>query len=279
MARKRTRTKDFGVSKRESHDSSAFYASRLYETINFSSKHDIVENSKEFLRLNINPMQKHSYSNLINKIPPSSIHLVILEVNLGMIESTESLNLKLEKYSERIHELNKKLITGGRIVIIVCNIIKIDEKSPFYVPLHARITKFLLKQHFFLRGNIVLVEEQGIMEQSTDPISNKYKIAIIASKERMKREKKNKNRNFEKTDTISRDEFLSATKSIWYPNLPKFEKLENEKSISCELEYYKQLIQLYSFQEDVVLILKNDIWDNFLRSCHKIRKNCFCFNQ
>ena len=277
MARKRTRTKDFGVSTRESHDSSSFYASRLYENIDLTSKKEIVDNSIEFLKMDFNQFQKHPYTMLKNKIPLSSVHLIIYEVILSNIESNEALNLELIKYSSQIENLYKKLITGGRIIVIVSNIMKKGNSQPSFYPLHSTITKLLINQQFFLRGNIILIQEQENLEQFNHSLSNHYKLAIIASKETMKREKKNKKLNFEKTNTISRDDFLSATKSIWSP-IHSDEK-ENFENYSWELEYYFRIIQLYSFHEDIILIMRNDSSNDFSKKCQEIRNNCFFFDQ
>lgn len=278
MARKRTKTKDFGVSKRESHDSSTFYASRLYETIELNAKMKIVDKSKDFLKISPNPLQKHSFFSLVNDVPVFSVHLIILEVKLGIIESKEALNHELTNFSDSLKELYKKLITGGRIIVVVSNTMKKGNNPRVFYPLHAIITKFLLDQHFFLRGNIVLMQEQENLEQLPNSLSHNYKIAIIASKDLMKREKKSKKLNFEKTDTISKDEFLSATKSVWNPIQSNFSDVELIENKTWEIDYFKRLIQLYSFLEDNVLILKNDLSHDLWRNCQEIRKNCFFFN-
>ena len=47
MARIRTKTSDFGVSKREGHDASQFYSSRLYDGFIINEKKKVIDRSAE----------------------------------------------------------------------------------------------------------------------------------------------------------------------------------------------------------------------------------------
>ena len=73
----RTKTRDFGVSKRESHDSSRFYASKLYEGLYSDNNKKIIDDST---KIETNFFQRvHNYSDSsFNVLPYHSIHLAIL---------------------------------------------------------------------------------------------------------------------------------------------------------------------------------------------------------
>ena len=80
MGKKGTETSKFGVSKRESHDSSKFYSSNLYQGLEVNDEQKIIDNSS---KINESVLNKDHFldDNFLNQLPPNSIHLLIIPVN------------------------------------------------------------------------------------------------------------------------------------------------------------------------------------------------------
>ncbi|MGD2250514.1 MAG: site-specific DNA-methyltransferase [Candidatus Methanofastidiosia archaeon] len=246
--KKGTKTSTFGVSKRESHDSSLFYNSKLYE--NF----DIDEDKKEIE----NKIPSHILDKIHLKdsremnIPDSSIHLMVTSPPYNVSKEYDK-DLTMEEYSTLLKsvfaETYRVLTPGGRCCINIANI----GRKP-YIPYHSIIITIMLELKFFMRGEIIWDKNAsagtscawGSWKSATNPtLRDVHEYILVFSKDKFKRIKK------EKKNTITKDEFLEYTKSVWRFPAESAKKVGHPAPFPVELPY--RCIQLLTFSEDVVL--------------------------
>ncbi|MFX0095282.1 MAG: DNA-methyltransferase [Candidatus Hodarchaeota archaeon] len=246
-----TKTSSFGVSKRESHDSSKFYASKLYQQLKNKEDEDpsFSENPIDPKILNtIHCMDSRSLSNL----PDSSIHLAITSPPYNVAKEYDD-DLSLSEYLNLLQdvflEVYRVLVTGGRVCINVANI----GRKP-YIPLHSYIIQIMHKIGFLMRGEIVWNKAASAgsstawgswLSSSNPALRDVHEYILAFSKGSYKRPKESKE------DTISRDEFLEFTKSIWEFPTESAKRIGHPAPFPVELPY--RLIQLYSFKGDIIL--------------------------
>ena len=257
MAKTGTETSDFGVSKRENHDSSKFYASNMYKGINFVEKKKVIDKSKT-----LDPSifrKSYNITKFNEKLIEDCIHLAILILPQIKEEYLDEFDSYLNKYKILVKQLKEKLITGGRLIVIVDNNVK-GENDTFY-PLHTDISMICMELGYYMRGEIILNKELANENQKTKlpikgrsigKLTNAYYHGLIFSNEIPKRIRKDKKKDFEKTDTITRDQFLSYTKSVWSVE----EELVTNRIQSCNIEkndFISRFIHLYSFLEDIIV--------------------------
>ena len=86
----------------------------------------------------------------------------------------------------------------------------------------------------------------GSWQSASNPIlRDVHEYILIFSKGDYKREKK------EKENTISKEQFMEWTKSIWTMNTESAKRIGHPAPFPEELPY--RLIQLYSFKDDIIL--------------------------
>ena len=124
-----------------------------------------------------------------------------------------------------------------------------------------------------MRGNVILNIPIKNDEKKIDNLYNSYKIALISSKDVLKRIKKDKKKTFEKTDSITRDQFLTYTKSIWRYNQELMLNFDDVIIQSNEItDYIQRFIHLFSFVEDNILYLLPKINNEFMKFAQNHRK-------
>lgn len=250
---RRTRTSSFGVSERISHDSSPFYSRKLYVNSSFPkpSQSDLVENEvpEEFL----DKIILGDACDVLKKLPDNCIHLMITSppYNVGK-EYDKDLTLgEYLDFIERVmREVYRVLVWGGRVCFNVANL----GRKP-YLPLHAYLIHVFEKVGFLFRGEIIWDKGEAVSGASTawgswqsalNPVlRDQHEYIIVLSKGSFKRNKKNKK------DTITREEFLEFTRSVWRFPPESAKKVGHPAPFPEELPY--RCIQLYSFEGDVVL--------------------------
>ncbi|MCD6550721.1 site-specific DNA-methyltransferase [Thermotoga sp.] len=254
--RKGTRTSSFGVKGRESHDSSPFYNRALYSEFSppKPSKEDLVENplSEDFLdRIVVGDARE-----VLKKIPDRSIHLMITSppYNVGK-EYDEDLTLKeyLNFIEDVMREVYRVLVWGGRVCFNVANL----GRKP-YIPLHAYLMELFERIGFLIRGEIIWDKGEAVSGSSTawgswmSPVNpvlrDQHEYIIVLSKGSFKREKP---KEHEAASTITKEEFLEFTRSIWRFPPESAKKVRHPAPFPEELPY--RCIQLYTFKGDVVL--------------------------
>ena len=249
MTRK-TQTKSFGSVVRESHNSKKFYSSKLFEEFKLPKSIDYLENP--IPESNLNKFHCKS-SELMDEIPDSSIHLMITSppYNVGK-EYDDDLTLDeyLELLTKVFGEVYKKLVTGGRACVNVANI----GRKP-YIPLHAMIIEIMLDLGFLMRGEIIWDKSAsgggscawGSWMSASNPVLRDYhEYILVFSKDSYSKDKKQVKR-----DTITHDDFIEWTRSVWTFPAVNAKKIGHPAPFPIELPH--RLINLYSYEGDVVL--------------------------
>ncbi|MEA3432285.1 MAG: site-specific DNA-methyltransferase [candidate division WOR-3 bacterium] len=245
-----TQTSSFGAPGRINHDSTSFYRSKLYRGLPKEQKVKYVENPipPQFLdKIFCKSSEK------MEELPDNSVHLMVTSPPYNVGKEYDE-DLTLEEYLGFLKnvwkEVYRVLVPGGRACINVANL----GRKP-YIPLHAFIVKDMLDLGFLMRGEIIWNKASsaspstawGSWLSATNPtLRDIHEYILVFSKGAFGRKNNNKRKN-----TISKEEFLEFTKSVWtFPAEPAH-KVGHPASFPVELPY--RLIQLYTFGEDVVL--------------------------
>ena len=242
-------TSSYGVSKRESHDSSAYYLRK----INISEGFPSVEPKPD------QPFPKQLTNTILNDscigmgqestVPENSVHLMITSPPYGVGKDYDD-DLDLNEFLEMLYlawlNTYSLLVDGGRACINVANI----GRKP-YIPLHACIIQQMLQIGFRMRGEIIWDKGSsagsstawGSWKSASNPtLRDQHEYILIFSKASFARDKS--------VSTISKDSFLDNTRSVWQMNTESAKKIGHPAPFPIELPH--RLIDLYSFENDVV---------------------------
>ena len=246
-----TETKSFGVSKRESHDSSKFYGRRMYGELKTSTDHvsEYSENSvpSEYLDKVI---CKSSES--MAELPDSSVHLMVTSPPYNVGKAYDE-DLTLENYRGLLRNVFKEtfrvLVNGGRACVNVANL----GRKP-YIPLHSYVIQEMSEIGFLMRGEIIWNKSAssgtstawGSWKSAANPtLRDTHEYILVFSKGSYSRFAGGK------ADTISKEDFLSFTKSVWEFPAESAKRVGHPAPFPIELPH--RCIQLYSFRDDVIL--------------------------
>ena len=248
-----TRTSSFGVSGRSNHDSSIFYNSKLY------SDNKITHVDKEinhFPEEYINKIISKS-SEKMSEIPDNSIQLMITSPPYNVSKEYDE-DLSFSEYLEMLErvftETYRVLVNGGRVCVNVANL----GRKP-YIPLSDYISKMMIKIGYNMRGEIIWNKASsaspscawGSWQSASNPVLRDiHEYILVFSKGDFKRTRM-KQEMGKKTDSISKEQFMEWTKSIWTMNAVSAKKIGHPAPFPEELPY--RLIQLYSFKTDIIL--------------------------
>ena len=282
MARSGTKTSDFGVSKREGHDSSKFYDSKLYEGIIIDEKQKVIERSNQ-IKVELFNQNLLFNTETLSKIPDNSIHLIVFII--PSLSNSKNINIEsfFEKIKRVISYVKLKLIIGGRLIVIVDNRVDSSISKSSFFPFHAYIAPMIINLGLYMRGEIILkgdttnypIEKKITLTNCIHLLKPSYSHGLIFSNKHSKRIKKDLKNPNEKTDTISRDQFLEYTKSVWTVNLELISnKISKYDFDMNRVDYYSRFIHLYSFNEDTCMILFDDDFDNIQNLFCSLRKKC-----
>jgi len=247
--KRRTKTSIFGSPGRINHDSTPFYTSKLYEELPKEETVEYVENPipSEFLnRIFCKSSEK------MEELPDSSVHLVVTSPPYNVGKEYDK-NLTLSEYRAFLKrvwsEVKRVLVPGGRVCINIANL----GRKP-YIPLHAFIIEDMLSLGFLMRGEIIWNKGSssspstawGSWLSAKNPtLRDIHEYILVFSKSTFSRE------SLGRKSTISKEEFLEFTKSIWTFPAEQAKKVGHPAPFPVELPY--RLIQLYSFEGEVVL--------------------------
>lgn len=248
--RKGTETSSFGTIGRINHDSSKFYNSKLYSTL--ETKQTLIDKEENSFPSNLlNQILFGSCENM-EAIPNNSLHLMITSPPYNVSKDYDddlSLNDYLNLLKNTFIETYRVLVNGGRACINVANL----GRKP-YIPLSDYISKIMIEIGFNMRGEIIWNKAAsaspstawGSWLSATNPILRDiHEYILIFSKGNYNRIKGNKKNSIEK------EQFLEWTKSIWEMKAESAKKIGHPAPFPEELPY--RLIQLYSFEEDIIL--------------------------
>lgn len=244
-----TKTSTFGAPGRVNHDSTSFYASKLYEGLQKEEITEYVENpiSPEFLDKII-----CKSSEKMEEIPDNSIHLMVTSPPYNVGKEYDE-NLTLNEYREFLRkvwsEVKRVLVPGGRACINIANL----GRKP-YIPLHMFIVEDMLDLGFLMRGEIIWNKGSsgspstawGSWLSAKNPVlRDVHEYILVFSKGMFSRG------NLRRKSTISKEEFLDFTKSVWTFAAEPATKIGHPAPFPVELPY--RLIQLYTFEGEIVL--------------------------
>lgn len=245
---KNTSTSSFGSPGREGHDSSAFYKTRLYADQPQAESETYIENPLSSLDL----IFHHSSENM-DELPDCSVHLMVTSPPYNVGKDYDE-DLSLEEYLHFLNTIWKQvyrvLVPGGRACVNVANL----GRKP-YIPLNGLITKEMASLGFLMRGEIIWNKAAsaststawGSWQSASNPtLRDTHEYILVFSKGSFRREKMDG-----RESTISKDEFLEFTKSVWEFPSESAKKVGHPAPFPVQLPY--RLIQLYTFLGEVVL--------------------------
>jgi len=245
-----TQTSSFGSPGRINHDSTAFYASRLYEGLPAEEKTEYIETpiSPQFLDRIFSKTSEN-----MEELPDNSVHLMVTSPPYNVGKEYDG-NLTLQEYRQFLKqvwgEVYRTLVPGGRACINIANL----GRKP-YIPLHAFIVEDMLDLGFLMRGEIIWNKASssspstawGSWLSAANPtLRDIHEYILVFSKGMFSRNNASRRRS-----TISREEFLEFTKSVWEFQAEPARGVGHPAPFPVELPY--RLLQLYTFEGEVIL--------------------------
>ena len=248
--RKTTKTSAFGTPGRVGHDSSAFYAGKLYDGQPQGQDVAYVEN----------PLPPEALDRIfcksaeaMSELPDCSVHLMVTSPPYNVGKEYDD-DLTLDEYLTFLRrvwtEVRRVLVPGGRMCVNVANL----GRKP-YIPLHIFLIADLLDLGFLMRGEIIWNKAAsaspstawGSWKSAGNPtLRDVHEYILVFCKETFKRQNP-----AGRESTISRDEFLEYNKSVWNFAAEPARKVGHPAPFPVELP--RRLIQLYTFDGEVVL--------------------------
>lgn len=257
----RTSTSSFGVSRRESHDSTDFYSRFTLPTI--SDDDNIQQNDPRILNeiyecdARRMPHLKDNSVALVVTSPPYFVGKDYEQALGG--EVPESYFEYLELLYEVFSECKRVLEPGGRIAVNAANL----GRKP-YRSLSSDIIDILQRKlGLLMRGEIIWIKGQassgscawGSYGSPANPVLRDLtERIIVASKGRFDRaisRGERAKRNIPSRISIRKDDFLEFTQDTWDFPPESAHKVNHPAPFPVELPH--RLIELYTYEDDVVL--------------------------
>jgi len=248
--RRATRTSAFGSPGRISHDSSAFYASRLYQGLPQERRVPYQEN----------PIPPEAEGRIfcksaesMDELPDCCVHLVVTSPPYNVGKEYDE-DLTLDEYRAFIRrvmaEVYRVLVPGGRLCLNLANL----GRRP-YLPLHAFIIQDLLSLGFLMRGEVIWDKGASAspstawgswVSPANPTLRDTHEYILVFCKETFARPPVPGRR-----PTITAEEFLEFTKSVWRFAAERADSVGHPAPFPVELPY--RCIQLYTYSDEVVL--------------------------
>ncbi len=238
-----TRTTRFGVGKREGHDSTPYYdrALKTVETVGDRAPSRTVVSSG---------LYAHSAESMY-ELPDDSVALMVTSPPYHVGKEYDS-DLSFQEYLELLRavfrDTYRVLEPGGRAVVNVANL----GRRP-YVSLADHVTAIMEDLKFLARGEVIWLKGRGASgscawgswrSASNPTFRDLHEYCLCFSKERWNRARKG-------VSTISRDEFLAATLSVWEIPPESARRVSHPAPFPVALP--KRFIELYTYLDDLVL--------------------------
>jgi len=249
--KKGSKTSRFGTNARINHDSSDYYGSRLYSELLNNNGEEVISD-KDFPVEFENMIIFSSSENMI-EIPDNSLHLMITSPPYNVTKEYDK-DLSLKEYLQLLRtvfsETYRVLVNGGRACVNIANL----GRRP-YLPLSDFISAMMIDIGFRMRGEIIWNKGAGAgvsmawgsWQSASNPVlRDVHEYIMVFSKGSFMRKKPEKKEN-----TISKEQFMEWTKSVWTINPESAKKVGHPAPFPIELHY--RLIQLYTFKDDIIL--------------------------
>ncbi len=254
MVKEGTTTSAFGTVGRINHNSEKFYDSKLYKELTKAEPVSKIINDFPSELLNKNILGSAENMSII---PNNSLHLMITSPPYNVSKEYDD-DLSLEEYLEMLtrvfSETYRVLVNGGRACINVANL----GRKP-YIPLSDYISTIMIDMGFNMRGEIIWNKAASAspstawgswMSASNPTLRDIHEYILVFSKGDYKRERQKQEKEI-RQNTISRDDFMEWTKSVWTFNAESARRIGHPAPFPVHLPY--RLIQLLSFTNDIVL--------------------------
>jgi len=241
-----TSTARFGAGKREGHDASDFYARRMLQRRAEVDRGELVDPPSAI----IDQLFCES-SESMRQIPDNCVALMVTSPPYNVGKDYDD-DLGLDEYLELLHRVfsdsYRVIEPGGRVAVNVANL----GRKP-YLPLNQYIASLLTEIGFDLRGEIIWQKAKsaggscawGSWRSAKNPtLRDVHEYIIVGSKGSFSRLRTG-------DDTISKEEFLEATVSIWDILPESARRVGHPAPFPVELP--RRLIELYTFAGDLVL--------------------------
>ncbi|MFH0823835.1 MAG: site-specific DNA-methyltransferase [Pseudomonadota bacterium] len=245
--RPRTSTKSFGTGRREGHDSSLYYARKMCLAPKPSEPKESINSIADHM---VNRVFNHSSEDM-HELPDNCAALMVTSppYNVG---KEYDLDLSFQEYlqflSRVLAETYRVLVPGGRVAFNVANL----GRKP-YIPLNSHIAALAADLGYLMRGEIIWVKGKGAsgscawgswMSAGNPSLRDLHEYILIFSKQSFSLRSPGKS-------TISREEFMAATTSVWHIPAESARKVKHPAPFPVAL--VERLIHLYTFEGDVVL--------------------------
>lgn len=241
-----TETARFGAGKRESHDASAFYGRRLLQHVPATTTGEPQTPPDEIVDALF-----CSSSESMTEIPDDCVALMITSppYNVGKdYDEDLSIGEYLDLLARVLEETARVLEPGGRVAVNIANL----GRKP-YLPLNHHVAGILQDLGMLLRGEIVWQKAKGAggscawgsWRSAKNPtLRDVHEYILVASKGAYRRSRIGR-------DTISKEDFLEATTSIWRMQPESARRVGHPAPFPVDLP--RRLIELYSFEGDLIL--------------------------
>ena len=213
-----SKTSSFGTTSRISHDSSQYYNSKLYSELS---------GDNGLLPVPDNPFPSELENSIIlgssedmKAIPDNSLHLMVTSPPYNVTKEYDE-DLSLQEYLRLLRsvfaETYRVLVYGGRACVNVANL----GRKP-YIPLSDYVSRIMLEIGYLMRGEIIWHKGAGAgvsmawgsWQSAANPVlRDTHEYIQIFSKGSFSR-KRPDNKEY----TITRDQFMEWTKSVWTMN-------------------------------------------------------------
>lgn len=238
-----SKTRSFGAGNRENHDASAFYSRGLSEAKLSGDSH--LATAPEVDRI-----WNHSAESM-SELPDNSVALMITSppYHVGKdYDSDDTFEQYLEMLERVFTETLRVLEPGGRAVVNVANL----GRRP-YISLSSRIVTMMEQIGYLMRGEVIWRKGRsagnstawGSWKSASNPIFRDiHEHCLCFSSGRFERVRKGRS-------TITRDEFLEATLSIWEIPPESARRVGHPAPFPVALP--RRFIELFTFEGDLVL--------------------------
>ena len=254
MAKQRTETSAFGVSKRQAHDASTFYARQIYGQPDNAVAADSLSAPTQAAAPSDEDWTNRIYCQsavALHQVPAASVGIAFTSppYNVGKEYDRDlSMGDYMELMRRVAQEVYRVLLPGGRYVINIANL----GRKP-YIPLHAHFYQVLMGVGFLPMGEIIWKKSRGSngncawgswRNARAPRLRDIHEYLLVFAKEHFSRPERG-------VSDIERDEFLAATLSVW--EIPPESAKRIGHPAPFPLALAERVIQLYSYAGDVVL--------------------------
>lgn len=193
----------------------------------------------------------HKSSESMPEINDNSIALTVTSPPYNIDKDSDESLTSLEYWdlmNTCFSEVYRSTQPGGRLVVNIANL----GRKP-YQPLNKQFTDMLINLGFLMRGEIIWQKSKGAnanfawgswMSASNPVLRDIHEYCLVFSKESFKRQLSGES-------TISKEDFMESTLSIWNIAPERARKIGHPAPFPVELP--KRFVELYSFKDEVIL--------------------------